>query len=99
MVEPSARKYIAPVEIDKEGHKRILLPALGNIPVGSEDQALMIYSPGMPWATVYTYVELADIVHWIREDQSFVRDAQKVRFDSGQNSELSDSEESVPPGS
>ena len=77
-----AKKYVVPFQVNADGTKRMLLPALGNIVMHPSEQALMIYAPGMPYATLYTYADLKEIVGWLQEEQQEVDDSkQKVEFE------------------
>lgn len=78
-----ASRYVVPVREKTDGSKEALFASLGDISLHPAEQMLVIYAPGMPYATLYTYLDLQQIVGWIQEEQRLVADRnQTVLFEA-----------------
>lgn len=87
-----AKKYVIPIQENTDGEKRIMFGTLGNVLIHPAEQCLLIYAPGMPYATVYTYLDIKDIVGWIQAEQALVKGNKPVRFDAALLSDEDDGE-------
>lgn len=78
-----AKKYVVPIQEGKDGAKRMMFRALGDLPLHPAEQVLLHYAPGMPYGTVYTYLDINDIIEWIQQEQALVRSAtHRMQFDT-----------------
>ena len=62
-------RYRVGIRESRDGSAHLLLPALGEVRLHPDESVFVLYSPGMPFMSLYTYTDISDIVPWIAEDQ------------------------------
>lgn len=79
-------RYIVPLKENAKGERTLMFGAMGNIELHPAEQMLMNFAPGMTHATIYTYLDLRQIIHWLQEERKQVtEETQRIIFDTDED--------------